>query len=434
MGKTTKRPGGLYAEVDKSGRLVLPPEIASRYGMKRGDRIFLGEATNGLYVPRSATQLAKLYIEPTNLCNLNCRTCVRNVWNEPMGYMSDATFDRVISGLGGFSPPPSVFFGGLGEPLLHPKIIEMVTRAKALGAPVELITNGTLLTQGLLERLVAIGLDTLWVSIDGARPESYADIRLGDMLPGVLETLGHFRHIQFRQASPFSGVPQTQLGIVFVAMKRNIADLPEVCDIAWKLGAKRFLVTNVLPYTAELCDEVLYSYKIGEIYEFSQKHSGVIQSFLPPHIHLPRIDIDEVTDNPIRSAISRGVTATWTDSMFLGAKNHCPFIESGAGVIRWDGSLSPCLPLLHNHTSFLDTRVRSQRAWAIGSLAEHDLSRLWNTPEHIAFRERVQAFDFPPCLICGGCDLLDENEDDCFSSGFPACGACLWAQGLIQCP
>jgi MoaA/NifB/PqqE/SkfB family radical SAM enzyme len=432
--KTIKPPNGVYAEVDESGRLVLPPELASRYGMKRGDRIFLNQATNGLYLPRSATQLAKLYIEPTNLCNLNCLTCIRNVWNEPMGNMSDAVFDRVITGLRGFSPTPSVFFGGLGEPLLHPKIIEMVTRVKALGATVEMITNGTLLTKSLLERLVSVGLDNLWVSLDGARPESYADVRLGATLPGVLENLAHFRGIQFHYASPFSGVPQTQLGIVFVAMKRNIADLPEVCDIAWKLGAKRFLVTNVLPYTAELREEVLYSYKIGEIYEFSQKQSGVIQSFLPPHIHLPRIDINETTNNPIRSAIARGITATWTDSVFLGAQNHCPFIETGAGAIRWDGSLSPCLPLLHNHVSFLDTRERASRGWAIGSLAERELSDLWNTPEHIAFRERVQAFDFPPCLICGGCDLLDANEDDCFSNGFPTCGACLWAQGLIQCP
>ncbi len=402
--------------------------------MKRGDRIFLSQATNGLYLPRSATQLAKLYIEPTNLCNLNCRTCVRNVWNEPMGYMSDAVFDRVISGLAGFSPTPSVFFGGLGEPLLHPRIIEMVTRAKALGTTVELITNGTLLTETLLEKLLAIGLDTLWVSLDGAHPKSYADVRLGAALPRVLENLSHFREIQSRHASPLFGLPRNQLGIVFVAMKRNIADLPEVCDLAWKLGAKRFLVTNVLPYTAELRDEVLYSYKLDEIYEFSPKQNGIVQSFLPPHIHLPRIDIDEVTDNPIRSAIARGITTTWTDSVFLGARNHCPFIESGAGAIRWEGSLSPCLPMLHSYSSFLANRERFSRSWSLGSLTERELPDLWNAPEHIAFRERVQAFDFPPCLICGGCDLLDANEDDCFSSGFPTCGACLWAQGLIQCP
>jgi hypothetical protein len=65
---------------------------------------------------------------------------------------------------------------------------------------------------------------------------------------------------------------------------------------------------------------------------------------------------------------------------------------------------------------------------------ERSLAKLWYTPEHVAFRERVQVFDFSPCTICGGCDLADNNEEDCFGNVFPTCGGCLWAQGVIQCP
>jgi hypothetical protein len=156
--------------------------------------------------------------------------------------------------------------------------------------------------------------------------------------------------------------------------------------------------------------------------------------YLSPHVHLPRIDIDEDTRDRIRSVISRNVHVTWGDSIFRGGQNRCPFIENGAGAIRWDGSLSPCLPLLHDCTSFLGSWKRSLRGWSIGNVMERDLADLWREPEHIAFRERVQAFDFSPCSICGGCDLLDANEEDCFGNGFPTCGGCLWAQGVIQCP
>ncbi len=432
--KTTTTGRDIYAQVDEDGQLILPSELAYHYGIKAGTRIYLNEATNGLYLLRPVTQLAKLYIEPTNLCNLNCRTCVRNVWNEPLGMMSDTVFDRVIEGLHAFVPPPKVFFGGWGEPLLHPKISEMVARAKAVGASVELITNGTLLTTGLLDELVSIGIDILWVSIDGARPESYADVRLGAALPQVLENLSHFRKTQSRHASLFSGLPQTQLGIVFVAMKRNIADLPAVCELAWQLGAKRFMVTNVLPYTVELSDEVLYYNKMGEIYVLDPELAGRKRLFLSPHIHLPRIDVNETTCTPIRSMILRNVNITWADSIFRSAQNCCPFIESGAGAIRWDGNFSPCLPLMHSHASFLNDWERSLHSWSIGNLVERGLADLWNDPEHIAFRERVQTFDFPPCPICGGCDMLDSNQEDCFSNSFPTCGGCLWAQGVIQCP
>jgi len=67
-----------------------------------------------------------------------------------------------------------VFFGGFGEPLAHRRLVAMVGQAKALGSPVELITNGTLLTEAVSRRLIAAQLDVLWVSLDGATPESYA--------------------------------------------------------------------------------------------------------------------------------------------------------------------------------------------------------------------------------------------------------------------
>src|SRR5512135_2925616 len=45
----------------------------------------------------SMASLSKLYIEPTNCCNLTCRTCIRNIWGEEPGYMSQATFDSVLA-------------------------------------------------------------------------------------------------------------------------------------------------------------------------------------------------------------------------------------------------------------------------------------------------------------------------------------------------
>ncbi len=53
----------------------------------------------------------------------------------------------------------------------------------------ELITNGTTLTEKISRKLVESGLDILWVSIDGASPETYADVRLGAELPTILNNL-----------------------------------------------------------------------------------------------------------------------------------------------------------------------------------------------------------------------------------------------------
>ena len=75
----------------------------------------------------------------------------------------------------------------------------MVREAKALGSSVELITNGTLLSKAVSTELVAAGLDKLWVSLDGATPESYTDVRLGAALPEVLNNLYEFRHARWKK-------------------------------------------------------------------------------------------------------------------------------------------------------------------------------------------------------------------------------------------
>lgn len=418
----------LRAQVDDEGRLVLPPEVVSRFGLEPGTQILIDEGGSNLRLRRPVTYLSKVYVEPTNRCNLECRICIRNNWDGPLGQMSSETFLRIVEGLKLFSPSPTVFFGGFGEPLAHPDIAEMVAQAKALGSRVELVTNGTLLTKERSRQLIDAGLDMLWVSLDGATPESYADVRLGAALPEVLANLRDFSDARGHGGSYYYFFPDAsvrpQLGIVSVVMKRNIADLPSVIRLGNRVGATQFLVTNVLPYTADMCKEVLYSRALSDL-------ACVPSSY---RRELPRINIDKDTTEPLFWTIRNGHTLTLAGANLAEGKDRCPFIEKGATAIAWDGSLTPCLPLLHNHTSFMNDQQRVSKRYVIGNVVERDLSDLWNDREYITFRDRVQRFDFSPCTFCGGCDLSERNQEDCFGSPFPACGACLWAQGVIQCP
>lgn len=411
----------LWAKVDEEGHLVLPTEIASQYGLVPGARLRIEQDANSVRLHRSLQHLAKIYLEPTNRCNITCRTCMRNTWDEPMGMMSTVTFDRILSGLQALPTKPLVMFGGIGEPLFHPRTVEMVAQVHALGCAVELTTNGTLLTSDRARRLVDAGLDTLWVSLDGATPESYADVRLGAALPKVLENLKQLRPLRRGFYHP-----KPELGIAFVAMKRNIGDLPKVIALGRSLGASRFSVSNVLPYTEELRRETLYEYTLKDIAYFS--------SVWLPQLNLPKMEINELTQDAFLDALRSGCSITFAGNRWSGANDVCTFIESGAMAIGWDGSVSPCPPLLHNHEGYLRGRKHASIRHVIGNITEIDLADLWTDPEYVAYRERVQGFAFPPCSFCGGCDMLDANQEDCLGNGFPACGGCLWAQGVIQCP
>ena len=199
---------------------------------------------------RPITHLNKVYIEPTVACNLDCVTCFRNDWDQKIGRMSEETFRSILNSLKMLDPIPDVYFGGIGEPLFHPKTIDWISEVKELGVGVEMITNGTILTEKKSQQLIDSGLDTIWVSIDGASPNTYDDIRLGAELPRVLEELK--RLFKLRKGGHF---PKPEIGVAFVAMKRNIADLPKIIQMGHTFGARYYSVSNVQPITSEELEE-----------------------------------------------------------------------------------------------------------------------------------------------------------------------------------
>ena len=81
--------------------------------------------------------LKKLYIEPTARCNLRCKMCFRNSWkNEIIGDMRPETFRKAMTTMP--DSVETVFFGGMGEPLAHPDIVEFNRQRARLDRTVRL--------------------------------------------------------------------------------------------------------------------------------------------------------------------------------------------------------------------------------------------------------------------------------------------------------
>lgn len=413
-----------YVKVDEHGNIVLPPKLTRDLGISPGDEIRVDPGDYGLRLRPSITALKRVYVEITNKCNLNCSTCMRNVWDIAYGNMSQATFERILAGLAGLPRKPELFFGGYGEPLSHPACLEMIAQAKNAGHPVSLISNGILLTADITRRLIELGLERLWVSLDGASAECYVDVRLGDALPVIIENLTRLQtqQAQVFGSSSWAGVPK--LGIAFVAMRRNIHDLAEVITLGTRLGAVEFSISNVLAHNTELLDEILY------LDSLNPAPSAQIN----PLIHMPLMDINEQTIGAL-TALLKGVNRLELFGALLNQKtDRCPFVERGSMAIRQDGKVSPCLPLLYTHEHFLDDRIRTSKEYAVGDIREHDLMAIWNQTDYLALRKRLQVFDFSPCTFCNTCEIANDNIEDCYGNIQPSCGGCLWAQGLIRCP
>jgi MoaA/NifB/PqqE/SkfB family radical SAM enzyme len=90
--------------------------------------------------------------------------------------------------------------------------------------------------------------------------------------------------------------------------------------------------------------------------------------------------------------------------------------------------------LLHTYKTYLYGNERAVHSYSFGDIDDDTLWKIWNSNQYRKFRKKLRAFEFSPCYVCGGCNLLEENKEDCYGNTFPVCGGCLWAQGVIQCP
>jgi MoaA/NifB/PqqE/SkfB family radical SAM enzyme len=298
----------------------------------------------------------------------------------------------------------------------------MVELAHGRGLRTEILTNGLLLGDEVAEALCRSGLDALFVSLDGASPDTYARVRSGSDLRRVTENVQRATRIFWQL-----GRTELEIGIVFVAMKSNIREFGALRSLALSLGATSITVTNLLPHTKRMMDEVLYGCDVPTA--FAPKASRWI-----PNISIPKMDLGEHTAGPFIELLRNHPNVSLVKTPLSGWENYCPFVREGRATVAWDGGLSPCLQLMHSHKCFVLRRDKTIRRWVIGNVRDRRLAEMWKVPEYTAFRERVARFDFPPCPDCGSCELAASNEEDCLGNPFPVCGDCLWARGVLQCP
>ena len=108
---------------------------------------------------KSNIELDLLQVEPTRLCNLNCKTCThdKNIHN---GQLNISTLIDIITQ---FSYINTIKLQGLGEPLLNPNIDNLIRIASYHADNVTLITNGIIPFHDLPKETtsICVSLNTL---------------------------------------------------------------------------------------------------------------------------------------------------------------------------------------------------------------------------------------------------------------------------------
>ena len=352
--------------------------------------------------------LNRVIIEATNLCNLDCSICLRQSWSGGLGIMSEEVYSKLVAELGELPSPPDVIFGGYGEPLSHPNILEMIRQLAYVGCQTSLITNGTLLTPYLTRSLVEAGLGKLWISVDSFHQQAIRSASTELTHIGIMAQLAEILR------SVNGKLKEMDPGLSMVLARENQATLLAIIDQAKKLGIRSFFITNLEAYSPAQANELPYT--LGQL-----RQPG---SWLNAKSELTdMLETMQVSDPGL------SIIGTLTNSSSI-----CPFAEQGDLVLRWDGKISPCLPLLYDRTTYIGSWEHKQLSYSLGNILNRSLMEIWTDHDHSRLRERLLGCDYSPCLSCRDCWLSEDNLQDCMGFEHPSCGGCLWAAGLISCP
>jgi uncharacterized Fe-S cluster-containing radical SAM superfamily enzyme len=157
----------------------------------------------------------------TNVCNLRCIHCHYRIYArrpEYKAHMLDWDIWQAICDQMGDYPWSILNLGTDGEPLLHPRFLDMMRYARQKGlAPINLTTNGLLLEGKLADAILDEEVvDVVNVSLDALSEEKYRLIR-GGSHARVYGNVENFLAERNRRASR-------------VKVQVNIIDQPEVHD------------------------------------------------------------------------------------------------------------------------------------------------------------------------------------------------------------
>lgn len=320
----------------------------------------------------------EIQLEVTGACNLACTMCLvsyRPKVGKRQGALEYERFQRIVDELPGLE---RLTLQGLGEPLLAPRLVDMVAYAAARGIAVGFNTNAQLLTPERSRQLVDAGVAWLHVSVDGATAATYERIRSGARF-ARLE-----RHVPaLTAAADRRGGGRPAICLVFVAMRRNIRELPDVVRLAARWGVPSVRVQNL----SHSFDDTDPSGSYAEIRSYAAEEA----LFTARDLGLARDIFDD----------ARAVAADLGLALRLPRLDARPAAEARSGrgcdwpftsaYVTHTGAVQPCCMVMG-----------SDRA-TLGSVREQGFGEVWRGQAYREFRRRLEGDDPPD--VCRGCSL-----------------------------
>ncbi len=422
----------------------------------------------------------RLVVEVTTRCNLACPGCVKHTqgWGHGDGHLDPAVLQALRPLVEGCQ---TLILSGIGEPLLHPRLVDMVAWARQWNprARIGFQSNAMLVTAELARELVEAGIDTVAVSLDAVEEGLLSVLRPGATVEGIARALAMLAEAARAQGR------RLRLGAEVVLSVANLEHLPDILLWCGRHGVQFVLLSHRIPYAPEDADQTLFTFISQRALDFARVALGEL---LAQGLHVRRLDqafyhpfpgpeerrIKQAVQKMLAAAREAGIEVPlgrvvralspeaeaqrqrlaailaqakaraeaqgidlWIPPQAVQEPVSCPFEATSTLLVAQDGALSPCHFLWHDAEIYPEgQRVRVQRH-VLGRLPEDDPVAVWRSSAVRQFRQQARG-GFARCFDCNvlTCNFVDGMPDpfvaDCYGMTVP-CGICPWVGGGFMC-
>jgi len=271
----------------------------------------------GFYERLNATFPSQIIIDATEVCNFACIHCPHPEFKKSEHYKARSLdlglHHKMVEEVRehGQGITQYIRYTSNGEPLLHKDIYAMLDDSvQNSGVYVTLTTNGSILNESRVEKLLESGLNLIDVSIDAFTPETYAKIRVNGRLEVTRTNVLRLLEIKRRVKA------KTRIVVSFVEQPQNLQEIPDFESFWNDQGADRVIIRRLhsaAGNVASISDKMLASQNPDERYPCLYPWERIM---LNPRGELAYCPQDWLHGSVIGSYAQTTIKETWAGAFY----------------------------------------------------------------------------------------------------------------------
>lgn len=256
-----------------------------------------------------------------------------------------------------------------GEPTLYPNFFETLELVKELGMKSSFITNGSTLSERMVDRIIEAKPKHIHISVDSSRPEVHNKLRGVKIWNKIINGMSLIKQKN----------PKQKIVVNYVVSNLNYFQIPELVEL---FGGELFDEINLIPIR-----------KVEQLYldenQIKQYNTEIVPKLLEvmenKKVSMRHIDpyIFGFTDSEIKQSLAEEYTTSFYEKHKCIASKYMLFLET-------NGNLYPCTNSPYKGSKFI-----------LGNINKKPVSKIFQDSN---YNKKIKNFGDPK--ICNSCDPI----------------------------